>query len=213
MWWHLIRAWTWEFLKICWCCRKWNLWLFNRDDSPNKSGLWESLGLLLFKLYVKLRCRPHVHGYYLLSILMLVKDQTGPYQEPNQVIILSQGLLPSNPVKHIQALFIVSAWVLVFTYNSPSKRMYYCNNEPRLLCVIYYHFLNRDFQIIRWNLWKPQVLGSTTIAWGRNKIMINYIKYSKIMINYIKYNKYRSCPFKQSLLVVSHKLYQNQDGF
>lgn len=36
----------------------------------------------------------------------------------------------------------------------------------------------------------------------------NYINYSKFL-----HNEYRSCPFKQSLLVVLYKSYQNQDGF
>jgi len=68
-------------------------------ESPPTSEAGEPLELFLLKLYVKLRCWPHTQGHSRLRILTVVSDQTGPYKEPHQVIILAQSLLHPPPEK------------------------------------------------------------------------------------------------------------------
>lgn len=53
--------------------------------------LVSTTGAIFVQLHVKLRCQPQVHDNYLLRILILVSDQTGPYKDPKQVIILAQS--------------------------------------------------------------------------------------------------------------------------
>lgn len=56
-------------------------------------------GTIIFKGQVKLGCQPHGHDNYLLRLIMLVNDQTGPFKEPNQVVTVAQTLLLYNPGK------------------------------------------------------------------------------------------------------------------